>query len=535
MTDTTNLGLPCIEGGQAQKHVTHNEALRILDTLVQLAVDDRDLAVPPASPADGDRYIVHSGATGAWAGHVDEIAAWQDGAWQFSVPRLGWLAYVIDESLLVAWNGSAWMSAIAALTPTALNNMSLLGIGTTADAANPFSAKLNNALFAAKTAGDGGSGDLRLKLSKEAAANTLSLLFQSGYSGRAELGLTGDDNFHLKVSADGSVWTEAMTIDRATGSVSLPNSPWASRGMSFLNKFRNASLDIWQRGASGTVTAGAPSYTADGWIAGCTGANIAWSRQSGRLFSAYSLRLTGAASVTDVFVRQRIESFLCCPLAGLPVMVQGRVYNNTGGSITPTITVKRAGATDDWASPTVDVNAVSLQPCADGAWTQVSYVFTANAGAGVGLEVTLGFGNNFGAGTKYVQICEMDIGVGNLLRLPDLRGAAYEAMDARRYLRTVVGDAVYYGTGYCTSATGAYFPSFGVPMRAAPSSPVFSSAGHFVIYPHAVAVTNLSLNAANSANVPGINAIVASGLSSKEACMLASSSASASLILSAEL
>ena len=41
MTDTANLALPCIEGSQAQKHVTHNEALRVLDTLVQLAVLDQ--------------------------------------------------------------------------------------------------------------------------------------------------------------------------------------------------------------------------------------------------------------------------------------------------------------------------------------------------------------------------------------------------------------------------------------------------------------------------------------------------------------
>jgi hypothetical protein len=40
---------------QAQKHVTVNEALRLLDGLVQLAVLDRHLTAPPASPADGDR------------------------------------------------------------------------------------------------------------------------------------------------------------------------------------------------------------------------------------------------------------------------------------------------------------------------------------------------------------------------------------------------------------------------------------------------------------------------------------------------
>ena len=65
---TTHLLLPYILASQAQKHVPHNEALRILDGLVQLSVLDRDLTAPPGSPADGDRYIVGSGATGDRAG-----------------------------------------------------------------------------------------------------------------------------------------------------------------------------------------------------------------------------------------------------------------------------------------------------------------------------------------------------------------------------------------------------------------------------------------------------------------------------------
>ena len=173
MTDTANLALPCIEGSQAQKHVTHNEALRVLDTLVQLAVLDRDLTTPPGSPAEGQRWIVKAGATGAWASHVNAIAAWQDGVWQFATPRIGWLAYIVDESALVTWNGSAWVAAIEALTPTALNNMTLLGVCTTADTTNPVSAKLNNALFTAKTVAEGGDGNLRYKLSKESAAKSI--------------------------------------------------------------------------------------------------------------------------------------------------------------------------------------------------------------------------------------------------------------------------------------------------------------------------------------------------------------------------
>ena len=45
---------------------------------------------------------------------------------------------------MLAWNGSAWVDALSMLTT--IQNVALFGFGTTADATNPFSAKLNNAL-----------------------------------------------------------------------------------------------------------------------------------------------------------------------------------------------------------------------------------------------------------------------------------------------------------------------------------------------------------------------------------------------------
>jgi len=111
MDDTPNLMLPYIMAAQAQKHVTHNEAIRALDAIVQIGVLDRDLTAPPGSPADGDSYIVAAGATGAWAGNDGQIAAWQDGAWIFYAPREGWLAWVADEDLLLVWDGASWSGA----------------------------------------------------------------------------------------------------------------------------------------------------------------------------------------------------------------------------------------------------------------------------------------------------------------------------------------------------------------------------------------------------------------------------------------
>lgn len=116
MSDTTaHLALPFIMAAQAQKHVTHNEALRLLDGIVQLSVLDRDLTAPPASPAEGDRYIPASGAAGAWAGWDGSITYWIDGAWMRILPAPGWLAWVVDEAQMLVWTGSSWLPVIDAM------------------------------------------------------------------------------------------------------------------------------------------------------------------------------------------------------------------------------------------------------------------------------------------------------------------------------------------------------------------------------------------------------------------------------------
>ncbi|MDO5757294.1 MAG: DUF2793 domain-containing protein [Rhodobacterales bacterium] len=110
MSDTTaHLALPFIMASQAQKHVTMNEALRLLDGIVQLAILNRDLTDPPASPSEGDRYIPATGATGDWAGWDQSIAYWIDGAWMKILPSTGWLAWVVGEAQAVIWSGTAWI------------------------------------------------------------------------------------------------------------------------------------------------------------------------------------------------------------------------------------------------------------------------------------------------------------------------------------------------------------------------------------------------------------------------------------------
>ncbi len=219
MADTPNLGLPYIMAAQAQKHITHNEAIRALDALVHLAVIDRDSTTPPDDPADGDRHIVGAGSTGAWSGHDLEIAAFQDGGWAFFAPRLGWRAWIVEESALRAWSGSAWIAVGGGGGGGAGGDgvFDTLGINATADETNRLALASPAALFNHAGAGH------QLKINKSAAGDTASFLFQTNWSGRAELGTAGDDDFHFKVSPDGSAWHEAILIDKDTGEVSFPS------------------------------------------------------------------------------------------------------------------------------------------------------------------------------------------------------------------------------------------------------------------------------------------------------------------------
>ena len=252
-TESPNLRLSYILPAQAQKHVTHNEAVRALDAIVQLTVLDRDSGTAPATPNDGDRYIVANAPSGAWAGQTGKVAAFQDGAWVYFTPREGWVAWAADEDLLLVHNGIAW-SAAGSAGPTGatgpagasgpgvpfggvagevlvkasatdydaswqglpLNPAPLVGVNATADTTNRLSVSAPATLL-----NNEGSGH-QLKINKNAASDTASLLYQTAFSGRVEMGTSGDDNMHLKVSADGTTWKEAMVVDRTSGAATFP-------------------------------------------------------------------------------------------------------------------------------------------------------------------------------------------------------------------------------------------------------------------------------------------------------------------------
>ena len=289
MSTTARLQLPFIAPQQSQKQISFNEAMALLDQLVQPAVISANLSAPPGAPAEGATYIIASSPTGAWSGHATHFACWRDGAWAFRPPAAGWLAFAIDTAILLCFKAGAWVP----FATTGGTSLASLGINVTAD----LTTRLAVAAAASRLTHDGAGHQLRIN--KAATGDTGSIVFQTGDSGRAEIGLVGDDSWRLKMSADGSTWVNAL-IASAAGLVSLPGGRLAFPAAQSASADPN-TLDDYEEGSwTPAVTFGGSStgVTYDGSSTGGRYTKI------GRLVVATgSIKLTskGSASGTALF------------------------------------------------------------------------------------------------------------------------------------------------------------------------------------------------------------------------------------------
>lgn len=109
---TTRLILTELSAGQAQKHVSVNETFAKLDFFAQSYVMSNSVTAQPASPADGDAYILAATHTGtAWAAmSANDIAHYHGGAWYRYPPKTGYCALVISLGALRWYSGAAWVA-----------------------------------------------------------------------------------------------------------------------------------------------------------------------------------------------------------------------------------------------------------------------------------------------------------------------------------------------------------------------------------------------------------------------------------------
>lgn len=199
------LDLPYLYPAQAQKHVTVNEAFERLDALTQLVVEDFGASAPPPGPSVGQIWALGAAPTGAWAAQGGHLAiATQGGGWLFIQPSRGWRAYGKANSEMRIFDGTNWTQA----TP---EQVTKLGISAAPSDTNRFALASAASLFSHAGAGH------QIKVNKAGPSDTASLLFQTNWTGHAEMGLAGNNDFAIKVSADGTTWRDALAFAGASG------------------------------------------------------------------------------------------------------------------------------------------------------------------------------------------------------------------------------------------------------------------------------------------------------------------------------
>lgn len=201
--------LPLLAPAQSLKYITHNEALQTLDVLLNCAVKQIDVQTLPETAVAGTRILLSNTPSLPLTNHANALASYDGEQWTFRLPKIGWRVYDTSSEQAYVFGGQNWHTESAAISGEnqTLNNLKVVGIGAEADTTNVLLARGPASLF-------DGSPSHRININREANTNTASLLFNTAYSGRAEIGLTGTghDIFSIKVSEDGQAWKTALNI-----------------------------------------------------------------------------------------------------------------------------------------------------------------------------------------------------------------------------------------------------------------------------------------------------------------------------------
>jgi hypothetical protein len=107
-SQTPKLAMPFIMPSQAQKHVTHNEAIELLDMIVQLTLESASATVPSLAPVEGQAWALGAAPTNDWTGQGGKIASWRGGGWLYVSPQDGWMAWCKDDTTLKVYTGGGW-------------------------------------------------------------------------------------------------------------------------------------------------------------------------------------------------------------------------------------------------------------------------------------------------------------------------------------------------------------------------------------------------------------------------------------------
>lgn len=117
---TARHALPNLYVGQAQKEITHNEALARIDALLHPVVEDR-LTAPPTEltdASDGLCWLIGASATGIWSGRSGQIARWSGGSWRYMFAPDGMSIWLRSKAVRLFYIANSWFEPDAIPNPS---------------------------------------------------------------------------------------------------------------------------------------------------------------------------------------------------------------------------------------------------------------------------------------------------------------------------------------------------------------------------------------------------------------------------------
>jgi hypothetical protein len=117
-TESPRYTLPLLVAGQAQKELTHNEALILLDALIGASAAAANAVTPPAAPQPGQCWAIGAAPTGSWAGQAGRLAIATAGGWRFCAVPDGFAVRIGAAGALWRRSGSTWTAPTMVAAPS---------------------------------------------------------------------------------------------------------------------------------------------------------------------------------------------------------------------------------------------------------------------------------------------------------------------------------------------------------------------------------------------------------------------------------
>lgn len=284
-------------------------------------------------------------------------------------------------------------------------------------------------------------------------------------------------------------------------------------GAGWVNKFRNPTMDVAQRGTSGTVATNGAAYSLDGWFIEPVNAAAAWSQVYNANLSGNALRINCATGLTVCAVLQRIESSIASQLLAnnkttQSCTVQFTIYNGTANAITPSLATYYPTARDNFNVTNSDLASTPLQSIAAGTVGTVAYIFNPTTSCQLGYSIWLYFlSSALNAASGYVDISFADIratpGIGVGLQsyppTPEIRPIQAELAFCQRYYydaRPDSGNTAFQTWGNAAAAGAQHCQNVTLPvtMCSAITSPTVTARGQTYLNASALTLAFISWN-----------------------------------------